>query len=401
MSAYPKSFSYVLSRFQNLSRQKYRLVPSAQTSFGPNDQLVMDLPVGLLALDTFTLQGLVSTSATGGTTPSVKCPPIEEMIENITVEVGGIQICSISNYAQLYDVFRTLQMADKYSYRQVLQLEQQPGALATSTMQTNVPWAMYNFLGFIGSNKVLDTTLLPQVRLYIRWASSSCLSTVGSPTSATYSLTNVSGTIDVLDIADGIYSKMVQSRLQSAPLEVPFKNYTVVVGSLGAPTQSTRFSTSAHCLEKIIAFPIDTNVNDRAHRNLSGLSTYFRRNGSMITDSQFMINSVPYPAVPATRADAFVATSHVMNLSQDTVGASHPNLNSLDNFANEFWVHALSLTWDSDGDSQRLCGIDARGGTLVGSWNTNGSGTNFQPCVVLVHSSVLRIGPNRTVELVL
>lgn len=401
MSSYPKAFSYLVSRFQGLSRQKYRILPSAQTTFRANDLLVIDLPVGLLSLDTFTLHGTATTTATGGTTPSVKLPPIEQLIDSIIVEIGGVQVCNITNYGQLFDVMRTYQMADKYSFRQCLQLEQPAGALANSTLQTDVKWACYNWLGFLGSMKVLDTTLLPQVRIYIRWGSTSYLSTVGSPSAVEFTLKDVNGSIDVLDISDGVYNRMVQSRLAQAPLEIPYQNYTTVLGSMAAATQSTRFSTSAHCLEKILAWPINNALNDRAHRNQIGLSTWFRRDGSMINDSQFYINSVPYPSIPQKEDEVFASTAHVLNLAQDTVGQSHPNMNSLANWENDFWVHALSFTFDADGENMRLCGLDGRGATVSGSWNTNGTGTQFQPCVVLCHKSVARVGANRAIEIVL
>lgn len=400
MSSYPKAFSYLVQRFLGLSRQKYRILPSAQTSFGPSDLLVLDLPVGLLSLDTLTLHGKATTAASGGTTPSAKLPSIEETIDSLIVEIGGVQVCSIQNYGQLFEVFRSYQMADRQSFRGCMQLDQPAAALPTNSLQNNVPWAMYNWLGFLGSQKILDTTLLPQVRLYIRFGSTSILSEGGAPTSRSFVHTGVYGSIDVLDIADGVYSKMIQSRLASAPLEVPFQNYTTVVGSLGAPTQSTRFSTSASCLEKILAFPINVNVNDRVHRNTTGLSTFFRRDGTMITDSVFRINSVPYPSIPQVREEVFVGTAHTLNAAQDTVGSSHPNMNTLDNWAADFWTHAVSFTFDADGESMRMCGLDGRGGTITGSWDTNGSGANFQPAIVLCTKSVLRVGPNRTIEVV-
>lgn len=41
MSAYPKAFSYYISRVNNFSRNKLRLATIANTSFSPNDQIVL------------------------------------------------------------------------------------------------------------------------------------------------------------------------------------------------------------------------------------------------------------------------------------------------------------------------------------------------------------------------
>lgn len=413
MSSYPRSWTYPLSRLNNFSRQKYRILTQAQTTFGPNDQIVVDLPVGILDMSTFTMHGQLVTSVAGGATPSVKAPFVEGLIESIYVEAGGVAIQNITNYGQLFNIFKDYQLADKTSFRGVMQNDrlgglnpnsttEGPGVLADNVTD-NKPFAIYNWLGILSTMKVWDTTLWPQIRLYIRLAPTSVLSVKGAPTAFSYTLSQVKFSCDVVDIADGVYSQMINQKLRSAPLEIPYDNVTTVVGSLGAKTSSTRWSTSAHCLEGVIATALNMNYADNVHSPETGLSTYFRRHGEDMTQVQFTVNGVPYPSIPMSVADGdvFVNTAHALNVSQDALGSCNPAMRTLDLWNNHFFTAAQSFTYDADGDDSRLCGLDGRGSQLLGTVNFTGNGANVIPVVFLRHKSLARVGAGKLLEVVL
>lgn len=406
MSAYPKSFTYALSRLSNFSRQKYRIQTQAQTTFKANDQIVVDLPVGILDMSTFTMHGRLSTTATGGTASSCKAPFMEGLIEALYIEAGGVAIQNITSYNQLFNIFRDYQLFDKQSLRACLQNDafvQGNNTLANSTVTTNRPFAVYNWLGMLSSMKILDSTLWPQIRLYIRLAPTAALSTVGAPTSVDYTLSNVSFTCDVIDVADGVYGPMISERLRSAPLEVPYENYSTVIGSLGPRTASTRWSTSAHCLEGVIATLLEATYTNGAHIATTNLANYFTRSGTNVTDVQLSVNGVPYPSIPmrVDDGDVFVNTVHAMNVSQDTLGQCNPNMNSLADWRDYFFTAAHSFTYDSDGEESRLCGLDGRGNQILGTFQTTGTGTNALPVIFLRHKSVARLGAGKQVEILL
>lgn len=369
MSSYPKSFSYWVSRVNNFSRQRIKMATIANTSFNPNDQIVLELPQGLIALDTFTLQGRLST-ANGVADTGVYAPFVEGLIDSISVEVGGIAIQSgFTNYNDLFNILRQYQMADRYSFRQVLQNEgtQTNPTLSTYECQSK-PVAIYNWLGFLGSIKVLDTTILPPVKIYIRLASTQVLTSHGvAGAVVNYQLSNVSGMVDILDISDGIYYSMISQRLASAPLEIPFDNFQTVVGTLAAPTQTTRWSTSSDCLTDVIAtFKPSTFANNAANNTLQ-LSNYFTRDGSGIATSWFSVNGIRYPSVPLQNADGevFVQTAHTLGVSQDTVGQSEANMNSLANWQGHYFAHAVSFSYNDEGDSHKLIGLSGRGNQIL------------------------------------
>lgn len=408
MSALPKAFKYPIERLNGFSRQKYRLQTQARTNYGPGDQIILDLPIGLLDMSTFTLHANLSTTGSLDAGEGIRAPPIEMCFTDCYVEIGGVAVTNLTYANQIFNVFRDYQLWDRKSYREVLQNEPVDGNNGQGH-QSNVPVAMYNWLGFLGT-KVLDTTILPPVRIYLRLAPSTVLAVTGTVPDASYNLANVSFTVDLMDMADGLYQQAIQQRLSTAPLEIPFDNYQVVVGAQGPAGQSTRFSTSTACLTGVMAWFAPSSWLGGARNADTLLANYFNRTSGDINDSQFRINSVPYPSIPArvtengvARGEVFAFTSHALNVAQDTIGQSHPNIRTLDRFNASHFLHLHSFTYDSDGETSRVCGLDARGNQLIGSWDTTATAgqANVTPFVALRMRSILRVGGGKLVETVL
>jgi hypothetical protein len=84
------------------------------------------------------------------------------MIDSISVEIGGVAVSNgFTNYNDLFNIYRQYQMTDKLNFRKVLQneLTQPVGGTASDYTCSNVPFAIYQWLGFLSSVKVLDTTI--------------------------------------------------------------------------------------------------------------------------------------------------------------------------------------------------------------------------------------------------
>lgn len=406
MSSYPRSFQYHISRLSNFSRNKLRLATIANTTFNANDQIVIELPQGLIDLSTFTLHGRLTT-ANGVADTGVYAPFIEGCLDQISIEVGGISVSSgFTNYNDLFNVMRQYQMADRQTFRQVLQNElEQLTTGPVGTYECDRKWfAVWNWLGFLGSVKVLDTTILPPVKIYIRLAPNSILTSAGvAGASITYRWEEVRASVDVLDISDGVYYNMISSRLAQAPLEIPFTNYQTVIGSQGSTTQTTRWSTSTDCLTDVIAIAKPTTFANNATNNTLRLSNYFTRDGSNILSAVYTVNGLRFPTIPAENGtgEIFAQTAHVLGVSQDTVGQSEASMNSLANWTNHYFVHANSFSYPDDDEGHRLVGLSGRGSQLLGTWETTGAGGNILPIVFLKSKSVLRVGGNKMVEVVL
>lgn len=404
MSSYPKAFSYYLSRLDNFSRQKIKIMPLANVDFSANDQIAIDLPQGLVDLTTFSLQGYATTNA--GASHGIYLPFAEGLIDSVSVEIGGQSVQGgFTNYAELFKVFRDYQFEDKKNFRRILQLEGLQDTLSDTGATANVPFAIYNWLGFLGSVPVLDTTLMPPVRIYIRLAPTAVLtrSGAGNVNVPSYRLSNVRANVDLLDISDGLYYSMIQQRLAQAPLEVPFTTYQTVTGSLGTAAQSLRWSTSADCLEAVIATFKGQTANGFGANGTTKYSNYFNRVGTNVDTSVFRVNGIPYPSIPCENAigDVFVDTAHTLGASQDTLGSTDAAMNSFANWRDHFWVHAHSFTYPDAEDSHRLVGLSGRNAALLGTWETTGSATNVTPLMWLKFKSILRVGSGRFVETVL
>jgi hypothetical protein len=378
------------------------LATLANTTFNPNDQLVIQLPEGLVDLSTFTLQGKVTTA--GGAAHGVYTPPVECLIDSVYVEIGGVGVqTGFTSYAELFNIFRDYQMWDKKSLRGVLQLDNAPmGAETTASNYTcsAVPFACYNWLGFLGSVKMLDTTIIPPVKIYLRLAPNAVLAQhAGNASTNTYQLTEVRAQVDILDISDNLYYNMISQRLAQAPLELPFTNFTTVNGSTGAQTQTTRFSTSTDCLTDVIATFKHTNALNNAWNSNSGLSSYFDRTAFGLTSSGFKINGIPYPSIPCESAfgESFIDTAHTFNVAQDLVCQTNPNMKTLSLWNSNFFTHGHTFSYPEDDDGHRLIGLSGKGNMISGSWETAGTGSSLTPLMWLKHKSVLRIGSGKMV----
>jgi hypothetical protein len=195
---------------------------------------------------------------------------------------------------------------------------------------------------------------------------------------------------------------MAAQRLASAPLEIPYDNFTTVMGgATTSATQSLRFSTSAHCVEKVIGTLLPTDFNTAStHNTTTCLSKYFTRKGDNVTTSQYFINGVPYPSIPLdnTSGEVAIDTFHSLGVAQDAVSQTNENMDTLAKFNANFWTHVHSFTVLDDPNEHRLCGLDGRGNQIVGNWSTSGSADTVIPVLWLQHKSLLRIGSNKMVS---
>jgi len=402
--SYPKAFSYYLSRLSNFSRQKVRLSGIPSTTFGPNSQLVVELPQGLNDLSTFSLHGRVRATGAG-----VYLPPAELLIDSVSVEIGGVSVQNgFSEYSSLFNIFRNFQFEDKKNFRKMLQLEgRQDGTLVATAIatpdNTATPFCIYNWLGFLSSVKILDTTIMGPVKIYIRFSPSSVLTRSAGTETPSFELSDLRVNLDILDVSDGIYYNMISQRLAQAPLELPFDNYQTVVGSAGTNTQNVRWSTSTDCLEAVIGTVKPANPNTFAPNATTKLSAYFTRPGSDITKSVYRVNGINYPANPCETAlaEILVDTAHTLGVSQDVLGGTESAMDTHDKFNAHYFVHAHSFTYPDSEDSHRLCGLSGRTNQLIGDWQIDGGATSVQPLLWLKCKSILRIGAGRMVEVVL
>lgn len=418
MSFYPSNLKYFLNRLSSFSRNRYRLSTQTPTTASPQDVIVISLPENTIVdLDTLTWAFNGSTTATGGTTPSVFFPKhIETIIDSISVEINGVAVQNtILNYGQLMKVLLDYTCGDKIPQRAFLQNSTAvpAAALPTGSVYTNAPFQIKNWLGWLGSvqPRLIDTSLLGTVKIYIRLAPTSVLAVSGAPASINYSLSNMYFHVDAVDISDGIYYNMVQKMLESRPLDLPFDNFVSFSGgSQSLANAVTRFGLSTQSLDMLIGTILPNTVSGAVDTTIGSGNAFVRGDASLTSSTaQFSVNNVLYPLWECSLADQYSITLDALGLSQDTVGSFDPLFtqgpittntttitnNLLTNYASKFYVFAVRFNHGEDQADRVVSGIDLRGTTAMLEMRVKGGTGNQIPQVWAKTKSTLSVGKYR------
>lgn len=406
MSAIPKSFFPFLTELSEFSRNKIRVPTTANDSAKPYDVTIVQLPEGKLDMSTFSLGGLLTTKSVDGKFAVVGS--VEQLIDQLYIELGGISVIpAMTYYNQIWQIHSDLQGTwNRKGLRQMLQLQKTTGDAPTAN-QTNVPFQLNQFIGFLKDIQVLLTDRMPPVRIYIKWSSPAVLACSAANSSPDYELKSLYATVDLLGLSP-VYDQLISDKLSQAPLQIPFTNFTTVPGATAGLGQTTRWSTSANCVERVFGTFLSSNFNasTSALDATTYSSPYFSRGATNLDTecaSTFSINGVRYPNIPmkAERGEILLDTMQAMNEDHDLTTQQHPNLNSLANFHSKFFVHCHSFTYDDEDSKNRLCGISGLGTQLLGVWETSSSQSGaVLPMVFVQHKSILEIGSNRVVRYV-
>lgn len=309
-------------------------------------------------------------------------------------------------YNQIWQIHADLQgVWNRKGLRQIMQL-QKPDATLPAANNATVPFQLNQFIGFLKDISILLTDRMPPVRIYVKWASPAVLACNATAATTNYSISKLYATVDLLGLSP-VYDQLISDKLSQGSLQIPFTNFTTVPGGSGTLTQSTRWSTSANCVERVFGtFLSNTfNTNNAQQDATTFYSPYFTRGSpNLNTDctSRFSINGVQYPNIPmdATRGEILLDTMQALNEDHDLTTALHPSLTTLANFHSKFFVHVHSFTYDDEDSSNRMCGLSGLGSQLLGTFDTVSSqaDANLLPFVFIQHKSVLEVGSNRCIR---
>lgn len=395
MSGYPRNLQYLAKRIQGYSRATKRLSTLNATTAGPGGVITVDLPSNAL-IDSHTLVMSFSGASTGAAMPK----NIESLIQRVDLEVNGSVISGCSWYNQLFNILADTSFGtDCFNKRRILQNSADVTA-GTATPET--PYAICNWLTLNSfSPQVLDTKLLGQVRLRITLDGPGCLAGAAN---GSFTLSNISFSVDVLAIDDGLYDAAHAAYLQGGGVyELAFKNYLSYSGAATSWSQSTKFSLSSQSLNRVWATFLNQSANSALDAAIAN-SNYFTRNASGLQSCQFSLNGTYAPDFRATPAECFMLTQSSYNQLQDVLGGTNPRMSSLSVFRDSMF--AVSMKFCHDDPDFQFSGIDTRGNSSIGSFDSQAvagaAGTANLTCLVFVEtSSMLRVGAGRQIELVL
>lgn len=270
MSQYPSYASYYLREFAGVSSATFKVPASTTGPLGPNQQISFNLPSNTL-VSMKDVRLIFGAKASGPT--NARLPAPRDLIERIQVNMGGIQVdsgCSHQNLlSRALDNMKPVE-ADPISQKPgvTIDFDARAGADLTGAeeyhgdSQFSLP--LGPFFEGVQPNMV-DMSLLPEVQVIIYLASNVvCPSPTGvsigstgnfltpdtTTGTITYEVSKYHLLVPCYDIADGMYSQVIQSRMSSEGfLELMWAGYDSFTDTF---TGTTRVASAASSLDKLI-----------------------------------------------------------------------------------------------------------------------------------------------------
>lgn len=440
MAAYPENLSFFSQKLASWSQNTVKVVPQTLPYADPQDCIIFTIPDNTLC-DLSSLAICGSIMGIRGTGPNDQCVlprHIDSVIDMISVEINGTSIdSSLLGYNHLSRIKHDFLEGNRKTQKSVLGLSSdylgsdnaRPLArigrtnastnnfgvannALTTTAKDDVndlanmnafPFCISDFQGFLGCQKIVDTSLLGSIRLIIRLAPSTI--TMGTSASS-YRLLNLRMYLNVCDLSDNLYYSSLQSRLEQAPLVIPFKRYLSFSGPAVVGSTSVRFSCSTQSLDAVYCMLLPVTVSRGALQaavtveNASGdvAAPYFKRLSANVSTHQLDANSVLYPTFTCSVNDCWYLLQNTLGTQTDDLTGAAQNINML-TWASDYslfsyrFSHSPGLNW--------MSGLDSRGLALNLSWNLVTTGdTGGQPFIIAETTANLLVGKFRSLSLI-
>jgi len=288
--SFSPALTFFLDRMQGYSTNTFKLESHAKTEAVAGDIIVFDLPSNaILSLRSFKV--FFNSTAAVVTGKGARLPPVQDLFERVEVSVGGIILSQGTNFVNvLTEAKKALEGDHTDSCMGHPEYVRQKSYVSAGTY-VNLAGEVYNpnaqdplfcvdrFEGFLGTAepRLLDSSILPEIRIRITLATDNVLSTstsvvlgqaanqfsdvtsdangsgpkksVGKLTGAKYRLTNIHATIECIGLADQTYDNMISSMMsQQGFLEIPYKSYDLFQDTHSG---SSRFTVSTQSLDRV------------------------------------------------------------------------------------------------------------------------------------------------------
>jgi hypothetical protein len=232
-----------------------------------------------------------------------RLPPVQDLFERVEVSVGGIILSQGTNFVNVLTEAKKALEGDHTDvamghpdYVRAVSYVNKKALAATAnefyTVNGNDPlFCVDRFEGFLGTAepRLLDTSILPEIRVRITLASNNVLSTSANVTlgkaagqfsdesvaatssgpgasdapvtGAAYQLSQIHATIECIGLADQTYDNMIAAMMsQQGFLEIPYKSYDCFQDS---HTGSSRFTVSTQSLDRVWVAWRDAHYNSQ------------------------------------------------------------------------------------------------------------------------------------------
>lgn len=458
MSSFNPNLTYFVERLQGFSTNIFRLESQQGSSAVATSSSIItfDIPSNAIVnLRSFRIMANMNADVVAGA--GGRLPPINDLVERMEVSVGGITLAQGANFI---NVLQEAKKALGASYGGCDATMGHPeyvraksyvdgSTIATTDNEVYSAGASPRFCimdleGFFATAepKLLDTSLMPDLRVRLHLASDNVLGSVAgvklSGTGGTdidddgiggarYQLTDIYALIECIGLADQAYDQMLASMMSSQGfLEIPYKNYT---NFQSVHNGSSRWTCSTQSLDRVwVAWrstgydtqgglvPINGYKRTGASAYAGGedlgkpdydeggvlgtneekyKSKYFNfTEASPTFKSQCQINGSYYPQFTATLGDLY-------GISKNSLLGNRENKTmTLDQYANNYCVQCFRFNMPDSEYSRLISGLDTRSVNLQGIIKTENATADQTIDVFCETTEVIRVGAGRAIEII-
>ena len=425
---FPKNLSYNLAKLNSsILKQKIK-VETDKFSYGPNEILKVNLPIGRM-IDTrsMCLYAKTTSSATGSTgacQPHLPRGGLNSLFEQFQVTCNGKVLQSTQYYNYIWNCLADV--SGYYSQEQVSKRVTElfdPSITYTNAVGEANPVITNNinnitagdtyylcansFLGFFnGSVSTINTNDFGNIQISITLAPETCMwfaKTQGnsaSSTGNTYKLEEVRLCLDTITFTNSTYYELVKTQLEGGGLNIGYYDYLAQTGnSVSKSATGITFTSQINCssLDQVIAtFRPETyatidklylanGINETGAVNLTDTclskiladpetngagytfnnSAYFVRDGGGFDGSSWYINSQPFTQ-NASAVEVINNNLQALNYGNLDIasGGFHSGVLTTGHFFNHYFVDILSLENESGDNNWWVSGLSSNGGTI-------------------------------------
>ena len=453
---YPKSLQYAVNKIAGFSKNTVKVLSSTMQTANPGDLSIFQFPANQLCdLSSVVIKGDLAVARGGTANDYVVVPRFAgSFVDLVDVSIAGQSIDgSAPWYGHLYRIMNDYLYGDKFGQRSAIELGQvtstnanlnlpivessasvaqfqgnasMPTAIVTDPNGTVTGLPLYltghALGGFLSCGKCIDTSLVSDMRVSVRWAPNTILAANADVSSATYQLQNLCMIVDVWSLDDGIFYALLQSRLATAPIEIPYVRWVSYTGPSFTSSTSIRWATSTQSLESVYATFVPTaGATTKSVTSASGslaLNTsgtvpvpYYQHVATGVGTVAWSVNGIYYPAYPQSVTECYHQLINTLATGDDSLGSINSNIN-LASYYQGYFATGFRFGVPQDQVSgpltaQWTSGLNSLGtqmnGTLevvASSLGTSIPGTGLSPYLYARTHATLAIGAWRAVQIV-
>ena len=384
----PKSLAIIVQRLSQYQANTLKITPINSKDFKPGAVCSVRLPqYKVIDLHSLALMGTLHTNGQGQ--PCSGPGFGAGLIQRISVSCNGVQIGSgASSYNEVIAMLENLTMGDEkrnelsiienYNIWAKPVLAVVEGALVNTPIpydyNSGRPWCVNGFHGTIlgGTHqRFLDTGALGTVQLDIQFAQPQVVAAAAPVNNADYEVKDVALYVRTIDFGNGLYQAMIQKKVASSGLVIPFKQYITALSTANGDTDHT-IHVGSQCIDAVWTMFKDVGYQAAQGKMVDEkqISSYFKSKHLYPAHVEgvpadfnavkysLVINNTQLPTFPADYKLAY----YLMKQSLNGSGRNHLYTNAVKNI--EDWrdwkfVFVQSLEHGAElGEVPTLSGLD-------------------------------------------